>query len=446
MRDIVVMGFFLPSLPVCFFRPFYGILLWTIVAFVNPQHLSYGFAASFPLAEAVAIPTLAGFLFFHRGWDRIASREFVLLLVLWIWFVVTSLASTHDPLFAHHADDTWYRLVFVSKILLMTTIAVCVIDSFKRLRIFLLVIAGSFGLFVAKDLPFMVMTGGQYRLYGPAASMIADNNDYGLALNMTVPLFFYLARTETNRRLKAILYGLFLISIPAVFFTYSRGALVGLLAVGFLIFLQMKRRLAFIPVIALATVTALMFAPQAWRDRMSTIGGSPEMDASAMERINAWTFAWRLASESPVTGGGFETFTRDMFYRYAPNAADVHGPHSIYFGVLAEHGFPGLIMYLMLVFSCLVSTLSVARNARRYGDERAYAYANLLRLSLVGFLTSGLFLGKAYFDYYFTIVACIVVLKSICAKAWAEGHAIDETEPMWEGESVEELAFAGGAA
>jgi probable O-glycosylation ligase (exosortase A-associated) len=441
------MGFFLPSLPVCFFRPFYGILLWTIVAFVNPQQLSYGFASTFPLAEAVAIPTLAGFLVFHRGWGRLASREFLLLLILWAWFVVTSLVSTHSPLFVHHADDTWYRLVFVSKILLMTTVAMCVIDSYKRLRIFLLVIAASFGIFVAKDLPFLIATGGDFRLYGPPNSMIADNNDYGLALNMTVPLFFFLARTESNRRLKALLYGLFLISIPAVFFTYSRGALVGLLVIGLLMFLQMKQRLALVPVIVVATGMALVFAPQAWRDRMSTLTSDPaHRDGSALERINAWTFAWRLANDSPLTGGGFDTFTQEMFQRYAPNAADVHGPHSIYFGVLGEHGFPGLSLYMLLVFSCLISTFSVARNARRYGDERARAYASLFRLSLVGFLTSGLFLGKAYFDYYFAIVACIVVLKYLCEKAWAEGHAIDETEPTWDEAPEGELTFAEGAA
>ena len=79
MRDVLVLGFFLPSLPVCFMRPFYGVLLWTIVAFVNPQHLAYGRAAAFPLAQAVAIPTLAGFLFFNRNWGRLVSREFLLI-------------------------------------------------------------------------------------------------------------------------------------------------------------------------------------------------------------------------------------------------------------------------------------------------------------------------------------------------------------------------------
>jgi putative inorganic carbon (HCO3(-)) transporter len=445
MRDVVVLGFFLTSLPICFVRPFYGILLWTIVAFVNPQHLTWGFASTFPLAQAVAIPTLAGFLIFNRGWRRLASREFILLAILWIWFTVTSYVSVNSPLFVHHAADTWYRWAFVSKILLMTTVTICLIDNFKRLRIFLLVIAASFGIYVAKDLPFVILTGGEFRVYGPAASMIADNNDFGLALNMTIPLFFFLARTEQDRRLKRLLYGLFLASIPAIFFTYSRGALVGLVAVSFLMFLQMRQRLALIPVIVLTLGLALVLAPQAWRDRMSTMGNDT-LDSSAMERINAWTFAWRLASDFPVAGGGFETFTPEMFVRYAPTVQDVHGPHSVYFGILGEHGFTGLFLYLLLVFSCLSSAYGVARRARQLGDERAVAYAVMFRFSLVGFLTSGLFLGRAYFDYYFAIVACITVLKHICEEDWAEGRYLGEPEPHWEETLTDEFALAGGAA
>src|ERR1051326_4016116 len=139
-------------------------------------------AANFPLAQAVAIPTLVGFLVFHRGWRPLASRESVLITLLWIWFTITSAVSAHSSMFMHHATDTWYQWAFVSKILLMTAVAICLIDSFKRLRIFMLVVAASFALFIVKDMPFVILTGGAYRLYGPAASMIADNNDFGLAL------------------------------------------------------------------------------------------------------------------------------------------------------------------------------------------------------------------------------------------------------------------------
>ncbi|MBA2258322.1 MAG: putative O-glycosylation ligase, exosortase A system-associated, partial [Acidobacteria bacterium] len=37
-------------------------------------------------------------------------------------------------------------------------------------------------------------------------------------------------------------------------------------------------------------------------------------------------------------------------------------------------------------------------------------YAHMFQFSLVGFLVSGLFLGRAYFDYFFAIVACIIIL------------------------------------
>ena len=61
--------------------------------------------------------------------------------------------------------------------------------------------------------------------------MIGDNTDFGLALNMTLPLYFFLAQAETKRWVRNAWGVMFLITIPAIFFTYSRGALVGLAAV-----------------------------------------------------------------------------------------------------------------------------------------------------------------------------------------------------------------------
>lgn len=137
------------------------------------------------------------------------------------------------------------------------------------------------------------------------------------------------------------------------------------------------------------------------------------LDGSAESRLNAWTYCWRLASDYPITGGGFETFTPELFDIYAPNVRDVHGPHSIYFGVLAEHGFVGLFLYLSLIASCFRTASRIVKQARRAGDQSIVYYANMFRFSLVGFLASGAFLGRAYFDYFFTIVACIAALERI---------------------------------
>jgi putative inorganic carbon (hco3(-)) transporter len=425
VRDAIILGFFALSLPACFLRPFYGLSLWAVVAFLNPQDFAWGLAHSVPIALAVAIPTLLGVLFFCRNWRRVFSREFFLIVLLWAWFTITSLVSTNTPMFMHHAQDTWLRWEFVSKVLLMTVVTMALVDRFSRLRVLVLVIAGCFGVFVLKTLPFMITTGGAFRVYGPPNSMIADNNDFALALNMTLPLFFFLAQTESGRWLRRLFGFLFVITIPAIFFTYSRGGLIGLTAVLGITFLRSKRRLILIPVIALGLAVALLLAPTSWRKRMDP---SQSADASALSRLNAWTFSARLALDYPIFGGGFDTFTPEMFLRYASNPADVHGPHSIYMGVLAEHGFIGLLLYLALVVSCFCSAHQLVKLGRFDGASRVASYANMFRFSLVGFLTSGLFLGRAYFDYFFTIVACLAVLKQVCQFEWAKSGSAELIE------------------
>jgi probable O-glycosylation ligase (exosortase A-associated) len=362
---MVMLAVLVGSLPFCFIRPFYGILLWTIVAFLHPQSYLWGATNLFPWAQAVAIPTLAGLLLFSRNLNALFSRKVLLLLMLWGWFGITSMLSTSNPVFVHHTADTWQHLGDVSKVLLMTVAMIVAVDSFERLRILVIVTASCFGLYVLKSLPFIILTGGAFRLYGPPKSMIADNNDFGLALNMTLPLFFFLAQAETDRRLKW-LFGFFcLITIPAIFFTYSRGAVFGLVVIGLLLCLRMKGRVLLIPVVLIAVAIAAVFAPEGWRQRMNPDNA---VDASARERFNAWAFSWNLAQDYPIAGGGLSTFTPELFGRYAPVVQDIHGPHSVYFGVLAEHGFTGLFLYLGLVVSCLASLLRLARAARHYED------------------------------------------------------------------------------
>ncbi len=426
LRGIVLLLWFIPSIPVCFFRPFYGIAVWTIIAFTSLQWYAWGAATLIPWAMVIAIPTVAGFaVYCSRNWNRFGSRETFLVALLWVWFVVTSVVSVNVPLFEHHSQDTWAHLVLVSKIFLMLFITVGIVDSFARLRIFVIVIASCFGFFVAKSLPFLIRTGGADRVYGPPMSMIADNNDFGLALNMTLPLFFFLAQSESNRWMKRVWGALFVMTIPSIFFTYSRGALLGVVVLMGLMILQLKQRTLLIPVVLIGTAVMVLLAPQSWKDRMNPSADNM-LDKSGQSRINAWTFAVHLIEDYPITGGGFGTFTQPLFALYAPDPTDVHGPHSIYFGILGEHGIPGLLLFLALIGSCFYSTHELVKWARLHGDETAVCYANMFRFSLVGFLTSGLFLGRAYFDYFYTIIACIVVLKKVCFEAWREQEAEEE--------------------
>jgi probable O-glycosylation ligase (exosortase A-associated) len=418
VRAAILFGILLPCLPFCFFSPNFGVLIWSIIAFASPQWYAWGAAFTMPVAELVAIPTLLGFAIFSRGWGRLVSREAGLLVLFWTWTCITSVNAISTPLFESHAEMTLFRLQGVSKIFLMTLVTMGIVDSFARLRTLIIVIAGCFSFYVVKALPFMITSAGAYRLYGPPRSAVEDNNDLGLALNMTLPLLFFLAQTESNPKVKRIFWFLFFIVIPGIFCTYSRGALVGLVVVMGLMFMRLKQRMILFPAMAAAILIAVLFAPEQWKDRMNLTNKEATLDMSAHSRINAWTFAWNLAKDYPIAGGGFDTFQRDLFDRYAPNTKDVHGPHSIYFGVLGEHGWVGVIIYMGLVVSCFASLRKVSHRARLYGDETAGYYADMLQFSIIAFLTSGLFLGRQYFDYFFTLVACVTILKRSCFTAW----------------------------
>src|SRR5215831_11517114 len=307
IKGSMVLAFFVGSLPFCFVRPFYGILLWMILAFLNPQSSFWYWwvAYSFPWALAVAIPTMAGCVLFSPGWiTRILSREVFVLVFLWIWFTFTTVACQDNPLFAHHVDYTVQQWGLVSKILLMTAFTMAIVNTFARLRILVITVAGCFAFYVAKSLPFVILTGGVFRLYGPDHSMISDNNDFGLAMVMTLPMYFFLASSEHDRRVKWLFGALCLMTIPAVMFTYSRGAMVGLAVLLLMMLFRVRQRAAVMSAVAVAALAIIMLAPPAWKDRMDPSKDNP-IDGTGFTRLNAWAVSWNLASEYPITGGGF---------------------------------------------------------------------------------------------------------------------------------------------
>src|ERR1041385_1576906 len=409
-RDIILLCAVAASLPFCFLRPVYGVMVWTILGFWSPQAFTWGISRTLPLAQAVAIPTLAGFVVFARP-RRLLCREAGFLAILWVWFTATTLVSSYSVAFAEKNAMAWFRWGFVSKIMLMALVTIGVMDGRERLRLLVLSIGGSFALLVFKTLPSMVASGGEFRVYGPDNSMIGDNNAFGLAIGMAVPFFYTLAKTEGSRMAKWFFGTAFVLGIPTIFFTYSRGALVGLVAMGGYMLLRSNQRILVILLAVVSVLFAAVVTPQKWKDRMSHVTDAQE--SSARSRLNSWTYSWNLANAYPLMGGGFEAFTPSLYAQYAPNPRDVHGPHSIYFGVLAEHGYPGFVLYFSIVLYCFVSLGRTIHRARRCDDEQTENYAHMLRFSLISFLACGAFLGHTYFDLYFAILSCAAILRQV---------------------------------
>lgn len=429
MRDYLVVGFIIASFPIGIIRPFYGLMIYTWVSFMYPQMLAWSFAQTFPVAKLAFISCLAGVLL-NRGVDAapLGKREMIALIVFWCTFSISSI-------FAIYPADAWGQWQDESKIILMALLTAMFITDRARMRYFLLVVALSLGFYGMKGGVFTILNGGENKVFGPGTSIISANNSIGLALNMALPLLWYLARQE-RRYLKLLLYLMFFLSIPAIMFTYSRGSALALAAV-LLVMCFRKKGLVLIPLIAVAALLIARFIPEKWWNRQETTL-TYEEDVSAMSRIDVWKFSLRLAAEKPITGAGFQFQSPDMFQKYAPELWEKYGQdyntHNAFLSILAAHGFPGLMAYLAIIGFSVLTCRRVRRSLRHRTDLKWLAdWCDMVQLSFLAFCVNGMFINMEYFDLVYDLAAIAAALKIISDRELSvpEPHyAVSPSEPL----------------
>ena len=405
MRDLFVVLVVFGTIPFIFKRPYIGILLWSWLGYMNPHKLAWGFAHDFPFAQIVALVILFSLLLTKTEKRIPATRETVVLGVFIVWMFVTTIFSLYQDLAWAQWDKVW-------KIQLMTFVTIIVMCEKKYIHAMVWVIALSLGFYGFKGGIFTILTGGAYAVYGPSGTFIYGNNEIGLALIMTIPLIRYLQLNSTNFFVKKGLMVTLLLCVVSVIGTQSRGALVGLAAMGFVLLLKSRNKLPLLLSFLVLVPVMISFMPDTWHSRMATINDG-EVDASVMGRFNAWWMAFNLA-KSEVFGGGFEAFQRPTFWFYAPNPHDVHDAHSIYFEVLGEHGFIGLFLFLLLgLFTLLSCSILIKQCKNIEGFQWMRDLMAMLQVCLIGYAASGAFLGLAYFDLYYNMIAIVIICRKL---------------------------------
>lgn len=404
MRDIVLTLFVLGLLPVAVARPWIGILAWVWFGLMNPHTLAWGFARGLPFGQLIAAATLLGVLLSgdRKPLPRVA--QVYLLAALWLVFLTSTI-------FAIMPDRAWEQLVKVSKIFLFIFLSMMYFQDRKRLRYLFIVIAFSIGFYGIKGGIFALVTGGVFRVYGPGAGFFSSNNSIGLALNTILPILFFLAREETNH-LKRLAYRVsFWLCAIGVLFTYSRGAFLGLIVVMGLLYLKSRRVLVAIAGFALLYMVATPYLPERWTARMGTI--ETHQDTSAQNRLIALEVAWKLALDNPILGAGFWGLANRLTYAQYGYALSTSA-HNLYLDVLADHGFPGFIIYVSLFGSCF---WELSRLKRRAARDPAQAWVVnwclMLQASLIAYLGNGVFQSAAYADLHFQLAACVVLLRVV---------------------------------
>lgn len=417
MRSYYVFFFIISLLPVALWKPHVGILVWSWISYMNPHRLTYGFSFDFNFLDYVAACTLLA-AFLAAEPKRLPKHPLVwLLAIYYLWTTLTTFTAPDTVI----SQEKWINF---SKVVLFTFITMIFMQTKNRLLSLVWIIALSVGYFALKGGLFTLLTGGSERVWGPPKTFFADNNDFALACTMAIPLFYFLSTSVTNKYLK---WGL-LMAVPvgflSIFGTQSRGGLVGIAAIS--IFLAWQTRRLFLGgiIIGFSMLIALMFMPDSWRDRMSTIEDYQE-DASAQGRLDMWAYAIDVANARPIVGGGFDIFYNNYYrFLYLPEGVTGRAVHSIYFEVLGEHGYIGLTLFLLIGLTTFLTCGAIIQRTRERPDLKwASTLAKSVRVGLVGYATSGAFLTVGTFDLFYHLVAITAILRVLVERSMATEHS-----------------------
>jgi len=245
-----------------------------------------------------------------------------------------------------------------------------------------------------------------------------DNNFFAVSLICVVGPAIALAlasKTWFERGLASFAAALIL---HTTLLTFSRGGLIGLIAVAVTAVVMMPKRPKNMAAILVTVLITVWFTgPQLASRYASAFVAPEERDLSAESRVDLWLDCLKVVEAQPLFGVGPANW-RVIASRFGwPEGKSAH---SVWMETAAEVGIPGTLA-LLLFFGCAVVRLwPIARTRRAEINAYDIAVARGVILSIVGFSVAGQFVSAPGLEVpYYIVMVGTAMLKRIPAKAAA---------------------------
>lgn len=248
-----------------------------------------------------------------------------------------------------------------------------------------------------------------------------DPNDFAMMFVISLPfvLFFF----SRSKGLKKLIFGCCnILILLAIILTKSRSGFLGLVMVIVAFLFSESYKNQTFRKIALLILLCLLFSGFAstfYWNRIQTIWKGDDQGSG---REILWKRGLKLMFQKPLLGSGVSC------YMSAYGGALVEGEfepigneydrkwkvaHNSFLTIGVELGLIGLIIYLILIYCAIKNFTETKRLAKINGLRDIYEYADMFRISLIGFLVCAFFLSQAYSINLFLILAVSNILKRI---------------------------------
>lgn len=378
-----------------FLEPFVGAIFYLVCLYVRPFEI-LPIPRSIPVMKLLAVCTLAIWvlnIIIYRKRTFVKAPQNILIIA----FLIALMASHKG--YIHGAVDVFSEF---SKIVIIYFLLVNLITNERRLKatIWVLILCTTYlavqGVLMSRGI---TIGGINTRIESRVIStgVFADPNDLAMTLIVGIPFvyyFFFFGRFVISRIILVALGGLILYCI---LLTASRGGMIGLAVVAYLLLRGKVGTILGAVLTTLCLIGVLAIAPSYTLERLETASLS---EGTGHSRIEHWADGWRMFTANPILGVGMNNYP-DFAEGYAAHNSSVH--------VAGEAGITGLLIWISLFYFAFKSLVTTERKiGKTRGMDFNQTMVNSLRGSLIGFLVCTLFLSRQYQYIPYILIALSV--------------------------------------
>src|SRR5690554_1324856 len=305
-----------------------------------------------------------------------------------------------------------------------------IVDTEKRLKIFLFVFVGCQVFRVLEPLYLNITTGywgsSTYlsskefanRLAGAPADVI-NPNELGFVIATAVPFLHYLL-WPLNWKAKAVYLLLMPLLLYALILTMSRGGFVALLVVAFFVFKESRKKVRLIVVGILAVFLAFSVMTPVQKERyLSLIDRDAEGGASAEGRIRGMVNEFKLGMTRPIFGHGLGTTPEAKVHKLGSRQAS----HNLYAEVLIELGIVGFLIFMAFLSKIIKKLFFVRSSFSKLNLNSLDFYARLNKALMILFWMYAVYSinywGLSQY-YWYLFAGLVIAFSNLALKSVAE--------------------------
>ena len=151
---------------------------------------------------------------------------------------------------------------------------------------------------------------------------------------------------------------------------------------------------------------------------MNTITASDEeRDYSSQGRIHFWHVGTLMAAAKPLTGVGFNGYSRSFeTYNDQEGWDPGRAAHSAWFGTLGDMGYPGLLLLILVIATALFSCSRIKKRARPANQIAIGRFAANMQATLLVYVAGATFLSAQYLEMFWHMIGLTIALERIQAE------------------------------